>query len=200
MRIVRRAARAILIDDDGYLVVFHRTPPGVAPYWSTVGGGVDPEDASVEAALHRELAEELGATVDRVQQVFLTSEPRPPKAGGDRDGRRPGLVVQHFFVCRLVTMDLTARTGTEFTNPAKGGYDIERVDLRGEDLAGFTLLPPALKEFILANRDALLDAALTPANDPATPPEPPADPPRGKRQIHHGTPGRSTTTPAADPP
>ncbi|AEH09084.1 MULTISPECIES: NUDIX domain-containing protein [Protofrankia] len=170
MRIVRRAARAILIDNDGHLIVFRRTPPGVAPYWSTVGGGVDAEDASVEAALHRELAEELGATVDRVQQVFLTSAPRAPKVGSDRDGRRPGIVVQHFFVCRLVTMDLAARTGSEFTNPAKGGYEIERIDLRGEDLAGFTLLPPELGEFILTNRDALLNAALNAAGSPTADP------------------------------
>ncbi len=167
MRIVRRAARAILIDRDGHLIVFRRTPPGVAPYWSTVGGGVDAHDASVEAALHRELAEELGATVDRVQQVFLTSTPRP---GNNRDGRKPGIIVQHFFVCRLVSMDLAARTGAEFTNPAKGGYDVERIDLHSEDIAGFALLPEALKDFILANRDVLLDAALNAARNPAADP------------------------------
>ncbi|WP_235947342.1 NUDIX hydrolase [Candidatus Frankia alpina] len=66
MRVVRRAARAILIDGNGRLVLFRRTLPKRKPYWSTPGGGVDREDGSVEAALHRELAEELGATVDRV--------------------------------------------------------------------------------------------------------------------------------------
>nr|MDT0666889.1 NUDIX hydrolase [Micromonospora sp. DSM 115978] len=67
MQVVRRAARAILIDDSGRLVVFKRTVPKRKVYWSTPGGGVDAEDGSVEAALHRELFEELGATVDRVQ-------------------------------------------------------------------------------------------------------------------------------------
>jgi 8-oxo-dGTP pyrophosphatase MutT (NUDIX family) len=57
----RRSARAILIDDDGYLVLIRRTRPGRAPYWTTAGGGVEVDDASIEAAMHRELAEELGA-------------------------------------------------------------------------------------------------------------------------------------------
>ncbi|WP_261574810.1 NUDIX domain-containing protein [Frankia gtarii] len=157
MRVVRRAARAILIDGNGRLVLFRRTLPKRKPYWSTPGGGVDREDGSVEAALHRELAEELGATVDRVQQVFLTSPPR-----GD------GIAVSHFFVCRLVSMDLSRRTGEEFTNPAKGRYDVERIDLRGKKLNRYALQPPEAKEFILANRQALLVAALTDDAPPLT--------------------------------
>ncbi len=157
MRVVRRAARAILIDGNGRLVLFRRTLPKRKPYWSTPGGGVDREDGSVEAALHRELAEELGATVDRVQQVFLTSPPR-----GD------GIAVSHFFVCRLVSMDLSKRTGEEFTNPAKGRYDVERIDLRGKKLNRYALQPPEAKEFILANRQALLVAALTDDAPPLT--------------------------------
>ncbi len=164
VRVVRRTARAILIDGNGRLVLFRRTLPKRKPYWSTPGGGVDREDGSVEAALHRELAEELGATVDRVQQVFLTSPPR-----GD------GIAVSHFFVCRLVSMDLSKRTGEEFTNPAKGRYDVERIDLRGKKLSRYALQPPEAKAFILANRQALLIAALTDdappltlADDPAT--------------------------------
>jgi len=37
----RRSARAILIDDDGHLVLIRRTRPGRAPYWTTAGGGVE---------------------------------------------------------------------------------------------------------------------------------------------------------------
>lgn len=53
----RRAARAILIDDLGRLVLIKRTKPGQPPYWTAPGGGVEDTDASVEAALYRELAE-----------------------------------------------------------------------------------------------------------------------------------------------
>ncbi|WP_225438102.1 NUDIX domain-containing protein [Candidatus Frankia nodulisporulans] len=185
MRVVRRAARAILIDDSGQLILFRRTLPKRKPYWSTPGGGVDPEDASVEAALHRELAEELGAVVDRVQPVFFMS---PPRNGG--------LAVSHFFVCRLVSMDLSLRTGEEFSNPAKGRYDVERIDLYSKKLARYALQPSELKTFILTNRQALILAALddtapalhtppaplppiaptTPSDEPAAPPEAPAPP------------------------
>ncbi len=154
---MRRTARAILIDEESQLVLFRRTLPKRKPYWSTPGGGVDPEDDSIEAALHRELAEELGATVDRVQQVFMASPPR-----GD------GIAVAHFFVCRLVSMNLSLRTGEEFSNPAKGRYDVERIDLRGRKLSRYALQPPEAKEFILANRHALLETALDASTPPLT--------------------------------
>jgi ADP-ribose pyrophosphatase YjhB (NUDIX family) len=152
----RRSARAILIDGQGRLVLIKRTKPGQAPYWTTAGGGVEDTDASVEAALHRELAEELGAEAAGAVQVFLVSSPSDA-----------GVAVQHFFVARLARMDVAARSGPEFADPAQGGYDVELVDLFGDDLAGIDLKPPALKEFILANREALLAEAGTVTGRPA---------------------------------
>jgi ADP-ribose pyrophosphatase YjhB (NUDIX family) len=141
----RRAARAILIDDFGRLVLTKRTKPGQAPYWTAPGGGVEDTDASPEAALHRELAEELGAEATDVSQVFLFSSPSDA-----------GVAVQHFFVARLASLDESARNGPEFGDPSRGGYELDRVDLRGDDLTSIDLKPAALKEFILANREALL--------------------------------------------
>lgn len=141
----RRVARAILIDDQAQLVLIKRTKPGQEPYWTAPGGGVEDDDGSVEAALHRELAEELGAEVTGASQVFLLSSPSDA-----------GVAVQHFFVARLTKLDETARSGPEFSDPSRGGYDLDRIDLRGEALASFGLKPVALKEFILANREALL--------------------------------------------
>lgn len=77
----RRRARGIVIDDEGRLLVIKRTKPGQEPYWTLPGGGVDGCDATVEDALRRELAEELGATADIIWQVFLSSDPH-------RRGRR----------------------------------------------------------------------------------------------------------------
>ena len=96
----RQAARAILIDDDGRLVLIERTKPGQAPYWTTPGGGVDSTDESIEAALHRELAEELGAAASGAARVFLFSSPSDA-----------GVAVQHFFVARLKKLDESARSG-----------------------------------------------------------------------------------------
>lgn len=144
----RRVARAILIDDRGRLVLIKRTKPGQPPYWTAPGGGVEDSDASVEMALHRELAEELGAEAADASQVFLFSSPSDA-----------GVAVQHFFVARLAVLNDAARSGPEFSDPSRGGYELDRVDLRGDDLAVLDLKPPELKEFILANRDALLAEA-----------------------------------------
>lgn len=145
MTVGRRAARAILIDNLGRLVLIRRTKPGQTPYWTAPGGGVEDTDASVEAALHRELAEELGAGAKDASQVFLFSSPS-----------HGGVDVQHYFVARLDSLDESTRSGPEFDDPSRGGYDLDRVDLRGDDLASIDLKPTALKEFILANREALL--------------------------------------------
>jgi ADP-ribose pyrophosphatase YjhB (NUDIX family) len=88
------------VDDLGRLVLIKRTKPGQAPYWTAPGGGVEDADASVEAALHRELAEELGATVTGASQVFLFSSPSDA-----------GIAVQHCFVARLASMEESARSG-----------------------------------------------------------------------------------------
>jgi ADP-ribose pyrophosphatase YjhB (NUDIX family) len=49
------------------------------------------EDHEEEAALRRELAEELGSEAASAEQVFLFSTPSDT-----------GVAVQHFFVARLV--------------------------------------------------------------------------------------------------
>lgn len=126
-------------------MLIRRTRPGRALYWTTAGGGVEDCDASVEAAMHRELAEELGATATGAGQVFLVSS-----------SSEAGLAIQHFFVTRLVSLDLAKRNGPEFDDPSNGAYDVDRIDLRGDDLAAFDLHPAALKAFILGNREALL--------------------------------------------
>lgn len=145
MKVGKRAARAILVDSDGRLVLIKRTKPGRDPYWTTPGGGVEVTDVSVEAALHRELVEELGAEAEEASQVFLFSSPS-----------ENGVSVQHFFVARLTKLDESARSGPEFDDPSRGGYDLDLVELRGDDLSSVSLKPDELKEFILANREALL--------------------------------------------
>jgi ADP-ribose pyrophosphatase YjhB (NUDIX family) len=148
--VTRRSARAILIDDDGNLVLIRRTKPGVPVYWTTAGGGVEDGDASVEAAMHREIAEELGATATGASQVFLVSGPS-----------RSGLRIQYYFLARLASLDPATRDGPELADPSRGRYDPDRVPLSddGQALAAIDLRPPELKAFILANREALLAEA-----------------------------------------
>lgn len=145
MTVGRRTARAILIDDRGQVVLIKRTKPARPPYWTAPGGGVEDTDTSVEVALYRELAEELGAHATNATQVFLCSS-----------SSDAGVAVQHFFVAKLVSLDESARNGPEFSDPSRGGYELDRVDLLGDELATIDLKPTALKEFLLANREALL--------------------------------------------
>lgn len=102
--VVKRTARAILLDGND-LILIKRTKPGVDPYWLTPGGGVEPEDATVVEALHREVDEELGAKITDVVPCFVDTVEHI-EGGGVK-----GVKVQHFFVCRLDSMDLSRRHG-----------------------------------------------------------------------------------------
>lgn len=146
--IARRAARAILIDNDHRLLLIKRTRPGQAPYWTSPGGGVEPDDPTVEQAMVRELREELSAEVSRTQQVFLISN-----ASGDRS-----VNVQHFFVCYLDDLNLEQRSGPEFAEPGRGAYHLDRVTIGDDGLVPVELKPAELKAFIEANWTALVDA------------------------------------------
>jgi predicted house-cleaning noncanonical NTP pyrophosphatase (MazG superfamily)/8-oxo-dGTP pyrophosphatase MutT (NUDIX family) len=135
----RHSVRAILLDGED-LVLLRRTVRGREPYWTTPGGGIEPEDAGPEDALRRELDEELGAIVSEPHQVFTFVD------------RSPGLCrTQTFYLCRLVSMDLSRRHGPEFDDPSKGGYDVERVPLTAEALGEINLVPGPLADFVRAS-------------------------------------------------
>lgn len=141
--ITKRSARAVLLDGDE-LVLIKRTKPGRDPYWVTVGGGVEPDDSSVEAALHREVFEELGGKVFPPQLVHLIT-----------DELEGGIGVQHIFAARLKEMDIEARTGNEFDKPERGGYEIVRIPFTAQAVRGIALMPPQLADFIADNIEAI---------------------------------------------
>ncbi|MBU7597368.1 NUDIX domain-containing protein [Streptomyces sp. P38-E01] len=151
--IVKRNARAILLDGDE-LVLIKRTKPGREPYWVTVGGGVEEDDATIEAALRREVFEELGGKLERAELVHLIT-----------DELKGGLGVQHLFAARLESMDLSARTGAEFADPERGGYEVIRVPFTAETVRELNLMPPELAEFIAANTHAIRSVLHTPVRE-----------------------------------
>jgi 8-oxo-dGTP pyrophosphatase MutT (NUDIX family) len=62
----RRAARVLLVDGDGRILLQNCCDPGspdAGSWWNTLGGGIDPGESSVQAAV-RELAEETGLQID----------------------------------------------------------------------------------------------------------------------------------------
>ncbi|WFB08434.1 NUDIX hydrolase [Streptomyces sp. LX-29] len=150
--VVKRTARAILLDGVGSsleMIVIKRTKPGEAPYWITPGGGVEPGDASVVAALHREVDEELGATVTRVVPAFVDT------VAHSLHHAAHGVKVQHFFVCRLETMDLSRRHGPEVEEPC-GEYEVVRIPFTRKGIASVGLVPPSLAAYLDANLEGVL--------------------------------------------
>lgn len=150
--IVKQSARALLFDSEQRLVLIKRTKSEQEPYWVTVGGGVETDDVSVEAALHREVLEELGGRIDRVRRVLLITDDLPG-----------GIGIQHVFTARLTSMDLANRTGAEFNEPGRGTYEVVSVPATQDALTGVRLLPLQLAEFVRANVHGLL--ALVNAED-----------------------------------
>ncbi|MET7763543.1 NUDIX hydrolase [Streptomyces sp. NPDC005336] len=151
--VVKRTARAILLDGetDFRMVLIKRTKPGEAPYWITPGGGVEPEDATVVDALHREVDEELGAKVTDVVPAFVDTVPHPDEGTPGADGVK----VQHFFLCRLASMDLSRRHGPEVDEPC-GEYEVVRIPFTREGIASVDVVPPSLRAYLDANIEGVL--------------------------------------------
>jgi 8-oxo-dGTP pyrophosphatase MutT (NUDIX family) len=142
--VVKRTARAILLDGPD-MIVIKRTKPGLAPYWITPGGGVEPGvDDTVVQALHREVDEELGAKVTDVVPAFVDTVPHPTEDAED------GVKVQHFFACRLGSMDLSRRHGPEVEEPC-GEYEIVRLPFTREGVASVEVVPPSLRAYLDRN-------------------------------------------------
>ncbi len=80
MRTPRPAARILLVDGAGCVLLFRFTPgDGRAPFWCTPGGALDPGETHPQAA-RRELREEVGIDRDCGAEIaqrtvdFLTIE------------------------------------------------------------------------------------------------------------------------------
>ncbi len=141
--------RAILLTPDNHLLVIKRIKPhNPQAYHVAPGGGVEPHDADIEAALHRELLEELGATIDILGKAFVL----PHHIAGKN-------LEEHFFICRLLDYDLSLRYGPEFTDPSRGEFIPEEIPLTLDAINALNLRTPQLYNWLIDNLCALLDIA-----------------------------------------
>ncbi len=131
--------RAILLDSSANLILIKRIKPHLLPYWVAPGGGVEATDISIEAALKRELWEELGATVEIGRLVLELN----PEHDQNTD------IKQSFFLCHLITMNPENKMEPEFSDPTRGKYIIETIPLNMDSLKPLNILPVALKDFLL---------------------------------------------------
>ncbi|MBM9620363.1 NUDIX domain-containing protein [Streptomyces zhihengii] len=118
--------RAILVTADGTMLVIRRTRPGIPEYWVLPGGGVEPGDESREAALHREIHEEIAGKADIIRLLHTM----------ESDDER-----QLFYLARIATWSFEDRTGPEFSVGGRGEYALEEVPLTVEGLDGIDLKP-----------------------------------------------------------
>jgi len=129
--------RAILVTDDDHLLVIKRRRPDTPIYWVLPGGHVEPDDADLESALHRELREELAgeAEVHSLVQVI------------DADGASDR---QYIYLARINAWQFDERTGPEFVghDPARGTYELDQVPLTAGALAAINLKPARTAELI----------------------------------------------------
>jgi ADP-ribose pyrophosphatase YjhB (NUDIX family) len=102
------------------------------------GGGVA-DGESLEAALARELREEIAAAASIHSLLYVLRH-----GDGDGGGR------QYFYLgrARSWSADPADRSGPEFTDPAHGEYQLQQIPLTTAGLHHIDLKPPALARFL----------------------------------------------------
>jgi len=106
------------------------------------GGGVDPEDASREAALERELREELAAQADVHGLLHVMERP------GER---------QYFYLARVHRWSFADRSGPEFADSSRGHYELQEVPLTAAALSTIDLKPDQISDVLLGHLRAEID-------------------------------------------
>jgi 8-oxo-dGTP pyrophosphatase MutT (NUDIX family) len=142
---VNHRVRGIILCGADRLLVIKRIKPKKPHYYVTCGGGVEDDDDTLEDALKREIMEELGARVRVLRKVLVI----------DTKLSRNFTLREHFFVCRLIDLNLARRSGTELLDPDRGKYLPYRLSLRPASFQRVDFRPAALRLFIVEHATRL---------------------------------------------
>ncbi|MET9959487.1 methyltransferase domain-containing protein [Streptomyces sp. NPDC006326] len=126
--------RAVLVTPSAGLLVIRRVKPGVAPYHVLPGGKVEPGDDGPEAALLREIREEIAGEATGLRHLHTHQE------NGER---------QDIYTASIAVWSWADRTGPEFTEPGRGEYHLEEVPLTAGHVADLNLKPEGVRAVIL---------------------------------------------------
>lgn len=132
---MKQRVRAVLLTDRATMLVINRIRPGIDPYQVLVGGGVEDEDTGLEAALLREIREEIAGTATDLRPFHELTNDR-----GE---------VEHFYTARITAWNFADRTGPEFSRDDRGEYLLEEVPLTAEAVGALNLVPPQIKAALL---------------------------------------------------
>lgn len=127
--------RAILTTPTGTTLLIKRIKPGVPAYWVLPGGGVEPADLKHEAALRREIHEELAGQIETPRLLHSLQR------GDD---------TEFFYLADITTWSFEDRSGPEFSQEGRGEYLLEELPLTPEALRAINLKPDEITEVIVS--------------------------------------------------
>ncbi|MFD9302197.1 NUDIX domain-containing protein [Streptomyces sp. NPDC060048] len=144
---MKQRVRAVLITPKNTMLAMRRIRPGIPDYWVLPGGGVEADDESLEAALHREVWEEIAGRAE-ITGLLYTVE-----SNGEQ---------QFVYLARIMEWNFDERSGPEFSRDDRGEYWLEEVQLSAEALDAIDLKPEVIAvELRKALNDGRLAASVS---------------------------------------
>ncbi|MEV6207229.1 NUDIX domain-containing protein [Kitasatospora sp. NPDC051914] len=138
--------RAVLITPNNTTLLIKRIRAGIDPYWVIVGGGVEAIDTDREAALLREISEEIAGAAEVLCLLHQLDNPQ-----GE---------TEYFYLARIEKWDFNNRTGPEFARTDRGEYILEEIPLTEEAVGALNLMPQQFKDVLC---EAIARGELIPA-------------------------------------
>jgi ADP-ribose pyrophosphatase YjhB (NUDIX family) len=115
------------------MLAVRRDRPGRKRYWVLPGGHVDPDDRDIEAALSREIREEIAGDPEIVSVLYVLEAP---------DER------QYFYLARISSWSFADRTGPEFAEAGRGSYALDKILLTADGLSAIDLQPSQIADLL----------------------------------------------------